>query len=192
LSNFSPAQVQQVYVVCKEKGLVLPTVYQGLYSPVNRKPEDELFPLLRKLGIAFNAYSPLAGGFLTKTRSHVSNREGRFAKDQFGGLYDVMYNNGPYLEAHDEWGNIAYDEVVTRAALAYRWMYYHSTLKSELGDGVLLGGRLLQLEETFEAFDQGPLSEKTTKSIQKLWEKLQPHDKYSNNLKAGAVVAARS
>jgi aryl-alcohol dehydrogenase-like predicted oxidoreductase len=103
LSNFTPAQVQEVYDICKSKGYVLPTVYQGLYSPVNRKQEEEVLPLLRKLGIAFNAYSPAAGGFLTKDRSHIVNGDGRFGTEQFFGLYKEMYNNGPYLEAHEEW-----------------------------------------------------------------------------------------
>jgi len=184
LSNFSPAQVQQVYDVCKAKGLVLPTVYEGLYNPVNRKTEEELLPLLCKLGIAFNAYSVLAGGFLTSTREHVINGEARFGKHQFRGLYAKMYNNEPYLEAHAEWGRIASEEGVSRLELAYRWMYYHSSLKAELGDGILLGGRLGQLEETFHSISQGPLAEKAVERIHLLWEKLHPHVNYIDNLGA--------
>ncbi|KAH6675934.1 aldehyde reductase [Halenospora varia] len=143
LSNFSPLEVQQVYDVCKAKGLVLPTVYQGLYNPVNRKTEEELLPLLCTLEISFNAYSPLAGGFLTTTREDVVNGEGRFSKDQYRGLYAKMYSNEPFLEAHDEWGRIANKESVTRLELVYRWMCYYSSLKGRLGDGILLGRRLL-------------------------------------------------
>lgn len=186
LSNFSPAQVQYVYDTCKAKGLVLPTVYEGLYNPVNRKHEEELLPLLRKLGIAFNAYSPLAGGFLTKSRSQVVNGEGRFNKDQFLGAYFEIYNNEPYLAANDEWRRIADEEGVSRAALGYRWVCYHSALKPELGDGMVIGGRISQLEDTFKALSQGPLSAKASKRIQDLWEKLQPHVKYANNLEAMA------
>ncbi|TVY90233.1 Oxidoreductase [Lachnellula willkommii] len=192
LSNFSAAQVQQVYDICKAKGLVLPTVYQGLYSPVNRNSEDELLPLLRKLGIVFNAYSALAGGFLTNTKSHILNGEGRFAKENFGGLYDEMYNNEPYLQAHEEWGKIADDEGVTRAALAYRWVNYHSALKAESGDGIVLGGRLSHMNQAFEAIDQGPLSKKTAESIENLWEKLKPRVKYADNLAANLAVRSRS
>ena len=192
LSNFSAAQVQQVYDICKAKGLVLPTVYQGLYSPVNRNAEDELLPVLRKLGITFNAYSPLAGGFLTNTKSHILNGEGRFAKEHFGGLYGEMYNNEPYMEAHEEWGKIADDEGVTQAALAYRWVNYHGALKAKFGDGIVLGGRLSQMKQTFEAIDQGPLSKKTTESIEKLWEKLKPSVKYADNFAANMAVRSRS
>lgn len=67
LSNYSPSDVQKAYDICKQNGYVLPTVFQGNYNPVARRQETELFPTLRKLNIAFYAYSPLAGGFLTKT-----------------------------------------------------------------------------------------------------------------------------
>ncbi|CAF1359429.1 unnamed protein product [Adineta steineri] len=55
LSNFTAEEVQQMYNICKEKNYVLPSVYQGNYNPITRKNEQELFPLLRKLGIHFYA-----------------------------------------------------------------------------------------------------------------------------------------
>ncbi|KAJ7770044.1 NADP-dependent oxidoreductase domain-containing protein [Mycena metata] len=67
LSNFTPADVQRVYNMCKEKGYPLSTVYQGTYNAVVRKPEAELIPLLRKLGLGLYIYSPISGGLLTKT-----------------------------------------------------------------------------------------------------------------------------
>ncbi|RDW62444.1 hypothetical protein BP6252_11877 [Coleophoma cylindrospora] len=184
LSNFSPAQVKHVYDTCKAKGLVLPTIYEGLYSPVNRKQEEELLPLLRKCEIAFVAYSPLAGGFLTKSRSQVVNGEGRFSKGQFLGAYFEIYNNEPYLEANEEWGRIANEEGISRAALGYRWVCYHSALKAEFGDEMIIGGSISQLEDTFKALDQGPLSQKAAQSIEDLWVKLQPFAKYANNIEA--------
>jgi aryl-alcohol dehydrogenase-like predicted oxidoreductase len=41
------------------------TALQGEYSLWNRDPEEDLLPMLRKLGIGFVAYSPLGRGFLT-------------------------------------------------------------------------------------------------------------------------------
>jgi aflatoxin B1 aldehyde reductase len=43
---------------------------------VARKQEEVLFPTLRKLGIAFYAYSPIAGGFLTKTKKDIEDGKG--------------------------------------------------------------------------------------------------------------------
>ena len=60
LSNYSAQEVQAVYDACQKEGWVLPTAYQGNYSPVARKQEEILFPTLRKLGMAFYAYSPMA------------------------------------------------------------------------------------------------------------------------------------
>jgi aryl-alcohol dehydrogenase-like predicted oxidoreductase len=41
------------------------TALQSEYSLWTRDPEEEVFPLLRELGIGFVAYSPLGRGFLT-------------------------------------------------------------------------------------------------------------------------------
>ena len=56
LSNFAAAEVEQIVDLCKENGFVVPSVYQGLYNAVARQGEKELFPVLRKHGIAFYAY----------------------------------------------------------------------------------------------------------------------------------------
>ncbi|KAL5332455.1 NADP-dependent oxidoreductase domain-containing protein [Aspergillus crustosus] len=66
ISNFLPGEVEDVIRIASEKGWILPTVYQGTYSAIARRAETELFPLLRKHNIEFYAYSPIAGGFLTK------------------------------------------------------------------------------------------------------------------------------
>lgn len=64
LSNFTVEQTQEVLDICKKEGYVQPTAFQLSYSPVARKAEDELVPLLRKHKFALYAYSPISGGFL--------------------------------------------------------------------------------------------------------------------------------
>ena len=91
LSNYPASEVQKVYDICEANGYVKPTAYQGNYSPVARKQETILFPTLRKLGISFYAYSPLAGGFLTKTKEDIEAGAGRFNKEALGGMYAEMY-----------------------------------------------------------------------------------------------------
>jgi aflatoxin B1 aldehyde reductase len=92
LSNFTPEEVREVYDHAKANGFVLPTVYQGNYSAIARQPEGTLFPVLRELGIAFYAYSTLAGGFLTKTREQVTEGvgKGRWAKEGGMSMYKAM------------------------------------------------------------------------------------------------------
>ncbi|RQM07799.1 hypothetical protein DH86_00000671, partial [Scytalidium sp. 3C] len=67
LSNYLANDIEDVMRISKQHNYVLPTVYQSNYSAVARRQEAEIFPILDKYKIAFYAYSPLAGGFLTKT-----------------------------------------------------------------------------------------------------------------------------
>jgi aflatoxin B1 aldehyde reductase len=174
LSNYSPEEVQETYDVCKRNGFVLPTVYQGLYSPVNRTLEKNLLPLLRKLGISFRGFSPLSGGFLTKTVSQIQNGEGRFKKDFLFGMYDKQYNKPEFLQALQEWCKIAEEEGVSGAELALRWVSHHSALKKELGDGIIIGANgSKQLQKTCDILKKGPLSENAAKGIDGLWETVQ-------------------
>ncbi len=56
LSNYTAEEVEQIVQICEAKGYVKPSVYQGQYNPIIRSGEKELFPVLRKHGIAFYAW----------------------------------------------------------------------------------------------------------------------------------------
>ncbi|MCJ1285308.1 hypothetical protein MMC26_004648 [Xylographa opegraphella] len=173
LSNFPAAEVQKIYDYCKSKDYVLPTVYQGNYNPVARHTEVDLFPVLRKLGIRFYAYSPLAGGFLVRTPEAIEKAdEGRFDKNTRGGeMYHKLYNRPALVKALTEWEAIANEAGVSKAALAYRWVTFNSILRPEYGDGIILGGsRPAQLEQTLQALHEGPLKPEIAKKIDSVWE----------------------
>ncbi|RHZ70015.1 hypothetical protein CDV55_104331 [Aspergillus turcosus] len=174
LSNFRPDEVQDVVRIAKEKGYVLPSVYQGNYNAISRRIETELLPVLRENNIRFYAYSPIAGGFLTKTKEQLlAGGEGRWDPSTFfGQLYHKLYNNPTLLEALDDWGEIAAAEGVTKAELAYRWIFFHSHLREHLGDAVVVGAsKISQFEETVAAIQRGPLSAEAVKRIDAVWEK---------------------
>lgn len=78
LSNFQAWEVAHIYHTCKANGYVTPTVYQGMYNAITRDVEKELLPCLRKLGISFYAYNPLAGGILTGKHHGGEPDAGRF------------------------------------------------------------------------------------------------------------------
>ena len=119
VSNFSPGHVEQLHAYCKEKNFVLPTVYQGNYNILSRRQENTLFPVLRKLGISFQAYSTLAGGFLTKSKEDIAAGAGRFKKDYpFGPMYLAMFARPLLLDSLGDWENIAKEEGCSRALLA--------------------------------------------------------------------------
>jgi aflatoxin B1 aldehyde reductase len=173
LSNFTPDDVQKAYDIAKKNGYVLPTVYQGNYSPVARRQETELFPTLRKLGMAFYAYSPLAGGFLTKTAQQIKDGAGRFGPEALGGMYRDMYMRPALLNALEKWEAIANEEGASRAELAYRWVTYGSPLKKEHGDAIIVGASTTeQLEQTLAGIEKGPLSQKALDGIDKIWEEV--------------------
>lgn len=183
LSNYKAEDVQKVYDICKEKGYPLPVVYQGNYSAVARKQETLLFPTLRKLGMSFYAYSPIAGGFLVKTKQQVLDGAGRFDKNTpIGQMYTEMYAKPAYLSALEQWESIAKDEKCSRADLAYRWVKYNSPLDQEHGDAIIIGAsKIEQLKETLKSINAGPLSESAVKRIDEVWETIKheaPLDNY--------------
>ena len=172
LSNFKPAEVEEVIKLCKEKGFVVPSVYQGNYSPVARLQENELFPLLRKYDMSFYAYSPLAGGFLTKTKEEIlSKNVGRFRESRVGAMYLALYSKPKHLDALAKWDAIASEHGVGKAEMAYRWVAYNSPLANKHGDAIIIGAsRMEQLKESLVWFKKGPLPGSAVKGIQEIWE----------------------
>lgn len=172
--------------IAKQNNYILPSVYQGNYSAVARLTETELFPTLRKHNIAFYAYSPIAGGFLTKTPAQlIEGGQGRWDPSNFlGQLYNTLYKKPGMLKALEMWGEIAKEIGVTKAELAYRWVAYNSQLKGELGDAMIIGARTIdQLKETLVGLGNGPLSAEVAERIEEIWrivEHESPLDNYNN------------
>lgn len=137
---------------------------------------------MRQLNISFNAYSPVAGGFLTKSREQIDSGAGRFKKGTFlGDMYLAMYGKPSFYEALDEWQDVASSEGCSRSALAYRWVRFNSALQD--GDGIIIGASsVAQLKETIDALNSGPLSANAAKRIENIWAKIAkdaPTDNFS-------------
>lgn len=64
ICNLSTHQTEKLLETCNVYGYNKPNVYQGLYNVYCRTVE-EIFPLLEKNNIKFQAYNPLAGGILS-------------------------------------------------------------------------------------------------------------------------------
>lgn len=183
LSNFDAADVRKIYDYASSKGYVLPSVFQGNFNPVSRHYEKTLFPLLRELNISFYAYSPIAGGFLTKSAETLGSSTARWDPSQFlGELYHKIYNRPTLMKALSEWQSIAEEAGISRAALAYRWVTFNSILSPEHGDGIIIGAsNPKQLEQTLDALAQGPLDSSIAKKIDHVWETVKdeaPIDNY--------------
>jgi aflatoxin B1 aldehyde reductase len=193
ISNFTAEQVREVYNAAKKGGWVLPSVYQGNYSPVARLPEETLFPVLRELKLSFYAYSPLAGGLLTKTKEDlIAGKDvGRFTLDgsraMVTDMYRTLYLKPTYLDALSEWADAAEKQGTSKADLAYRWVSYHSPLQPEQGDAIIFGsGKPEQIEQTVAGLRSGPLKPEVVKMIDEVWDKIKheaPVDNYQSYFK---------
>ena len=175
--------MQQTYDICKSKDYVLPTVYQGNYSPIARHTETLLFPTLKKLGIKFYAYSPLAGGFLTKTAADLDAGAGRFNAQALGGMYTKLYDHPSMRQALIKWNEIAEKEGVSKAELAYRWVAFHSALAADAENGVIFGASsVAQIEQTAKGLQKGELSDEAANGVEAIWESVKgdaPVDNYN-------------
>ncbi|KAJ6561905.1 NADP-dependent oxidoreductase domain-containing protein [Mycena capillaripes] len=167
LSNFKPAD--------------------GNYSAVARKQETELIPVLRKLGIAFYVYSPIAGGLLTKTPQQLRDGNedaGRFAKGhQMEGLYGGLYNKPSYYKALDLWSEAAEAAGCSRAELAYRWVAFDSAVDAKYGDAVIFGAsKHSQITETLSWLKHGSVGAAAKTKIDEIWKVVEddaPVDNYN-------------
>jgi aflatoxin B1 aldehyde reductase len=173
LSNFLAEEVDEVVRICREKNYIVPSVYQGNYSAVARRAEKELFPTLQKHNISFYAYSPIAGGFLTKdVETLLAGGEGRWDPNAYiGKLYHALYNKPAMLEGLKLWGKISTESGLSKAELAYRWVAHNSALEGKFGDGVIFGSRTAeQLNQTLDGLSKGPLSAEIVAQIEQVWE----------------------
>ncbi|KAE8154944.1 NADP-dependent oxidoreductase domain-containing protein [Aspergillus avenaceus] len=172
LSNFLADEVEDVIRLATKHSFVLPTVYQGSYSAVTRRPEKELLPVLRSHGMSFYAYSPIAGGFLAKTREDIAAGQGRWdPRTAFGKFNLALFDNEAMLAGLDAWAHISAKWGISRPHLAYRWIVYHSALDGECGDGVVVGAsRVDQIRGTVAALRDGPLPSAVVEEIDRVWE----------------------
>ncbi|KAI9849521.1 MAG: hypothetical protein M1837_004141 [Sclerophora amabilis] len=178
LANFSPHQVEKFVQICETRGFVKPTVFQGQYNPLYRRPEQSILPILRKHGISFNAYSPLAGGFLTGKLTYLEDLKGtRFDHGSpMGAVYRKLYDKPPmdlairHLHKAIQTYNLENREsAMTMTEVSLRWIVYHSMLGG--GDGVILGASTVsQLGDNLRDIEKGPLPRVIAETVNRMWE----------------------
>lgn len=111
---------------------------------------------------------------MTKKKQDIVDGKGRFNPEMLGGLYNKLYNRPAYLEALEQWEQVAKEEGIGAAELAYRWVTFNSPLKKENGDAIIFGAsRMEQVKETLGYIKAGSLSEKALKGIDEVWKKIE-------------------
>jgi len=174
LSNFPAWMVVDIWHLCKENGWPKPSVYQGLYNGLSRNVESELFPALRRLGMRFYAFNPLAGGMLTGKHIHYDDNpmSGRFARLQ---SYRNRYWKKSYFDAVSVLTSRCREVGIEPVEAAFRWLAFHSLLDPHEGDGIIIGASSMnQLEQNLSAVAKGALSETVVSAFSAAWEEAKP------------------
>ncbi|TIB73373.1 Aldo/keto reductase [Wallemia mellicola] len=179
LSNYASWEVAEIATLARVHDLVKPSIYQGVYSAIHRAVEPELFPALRKFGIGFYAYNPLAGGLLTgAVKLGGSVEEGsRFDENRHQGkLYRARYFNEGYSNALNEFIKLATKYSLSPAEVALRWLTHHSFLKKESGDAIIIGASSIKhIKSNLDDLDKGLLPEELAEEVAGLWTTLKPY-----------------
>ncbi|KAF7651303.1 hypothetical protein LDENG_00112620 [Lucifuga dentata] len=178
LSNYASWEVAEIMCICRHNNWIVPTVYQGMYNATTRQVETELLPCLRNYGIRFYAYNPLAGGLLTG-KYHYEDKDGsqpagRFFGNNWAATYRDRYWKQSHFQAIDlvlqALETVYGSEKPTMTSAAVRWMYHHSHLKGDLGDGVIIGmSNMEQLQQNLFAAEEGPLDERVVSAFNEAW-----------------------
>ncbi|KAG0243239.1 hypothetical protein BGX31_010960 [Mortierella sp. GBA43] len=187
LSNFPAWVVTQIYYLCKSKGYVLPTVYQGMYNAFTRGIELELFACLDELNIKFYAYNPLCGGILTGALTHQGNVEqgSRFDPEAKQGVrYRERYWKKEYFEAVNVLKTACDPHGLDLVQVAFDWLQFHSKLRASRGDeelnvrvifnvsGIIIGASSLEhAVHNLNALKNGkPLPQDVLEAIDRCWD----------------------
>lgn len=173
LSNYPAWLVVDLWHICTKNGWLPPTVYQGRYNALSRNVEKELLPALKRLGIRFYAYNPLAGGLLSGKHQAFDETptSGRFA---LKATYRNRYWKKTLIDSVKNLAAACKQEHITLAEAAFRWLSHHSSLTSEKNDGIILGAsNPTQLEQNIVALTKGPLSRAIVDAFNLAWREAQ-------------------
>ncbi|OAG45070.1 hypothetical protein AYO21_00418 [Fonsecaea monophora] len=174
LSNYTAEEVDKIVQICEEKDFVKPSVYQGQYNPIIRSGEKELFPVLRKHGIAFYAWSPAAGGFFAGNHKHVQPGARYDSSTWAGKVYASVYLKPNIEAATDRAIGLVAKHGINGHAAALRWTVYHSTLKEEFRDAVIIAASsVAQLNSNIDMIEQGPLPGEVVDAMETLYKEVE-------------------
>ncbi|KAE9405731.1 Aldo/keto reductase [Gymnopus androsaceus JB14] len=185
-------KVAEMYTISKMKGWVLPTVYQGQYNAMERNTEDKLFPCLHRFGIAFYAYSPLAGGLLSGKWNKPEDMDNINVVAGTQARFDTITANSNPIQKlfYDKYRKLipsfaaltqALDAAkIPPAEAALWWIQHHSALKP--GDTVIIGAsKMVQIETNLKYSALGPLPEDIIQLIDQASQTFKHTHKFASN-----------
>lgn len=124
LSNFPAWRVSQAVTLAEFKNSIPIAAIQFQHSLVYRKPEEDLIPASKALGLGMVTWSPLGGGMLTG-----KYREGETGRAEgFGGKVFQAENSTQRTQILDTVLEIAHDLRVSADQVAIAWSSTHGTV----------------------------------------------------------------
>ncbi|KAF2185202.1 aflatoxin B1 aldehyde reductase-like protein [Zopfia rhizophila CBS 207.26] len=177
VSNLDATMLEEWLNVADQNGYVKPSIYQGQYNLLCRGWEHKIFPLLRRHGMRFSAFSPLAGGFLTGKLTFATNppeslKGTRFdmAEENLMGKAFRRWYDKESMHSAMQYLRTSCDKVgVSMMDASLRWIAFHSFLRE--GDEIVFGATSPeQIETIAKAVSDGPLPQSLVDDIDRLWE----------------------
>ncbi|KAL1979198.1 hypothetical protein VTN96DRAFT_6520 [Rasamsonia emersonii] len=169
VSNMSPEMLEKMLHLCEQHGWQKPSCYQGDYNLVTRGMETKLLPILRAHGMSFNAFRPLAAGFLTGKLVNNQHANTRFGDDHpLGKAAQKLFGAEDLHSAMKKFDADVKATGLTPMEVAIRWIAHHSALKDE--DGIVIGAsKAEQIRETVTMIRKGPLPAEVLEMTEELW-----------------------
>ncbi|KAF9730249.1 aldo/keto reductase [Paraphaeosphaeria minitans] len=177
LSNYAAFEVAEIVMICREKGWVRPTIYQGCYNAITRGIENELIPACRRYGLDIVIYNGLAGGLFTG-KYKAGKTEAPAQPSLIDKFYRTRYIQNGYLDALSIIEPIVTAHGLTLIEVAMRWLIHHSALKMRTdggNDGLIIGASSLsQLDNNLAVIKKGPLPKEVVDALDDGWLAAKP------------------
>lgn len=187
LCNYTLDQIKEYVEICEKNGYVKPSVIQDQYNALSRLTE-EFFPFMRQHGMKFNAYSPLAGGFLTgkvtmsKDQSHPNYKpltsRTRWSGESKCGIWTNTFDTEQVHTALRKFHDVCAIHNVSETEVSLRWLAYHSKLDKQ--DGIILGAtREWQLQNNIAMIKKGPLPDELIEAVNCMYKEANVGDMFA-------------
>ncbi|KAF9728617.1 aldo/keto reductase [Paraphaeosphaeria minitans] len=177
LSSFAAFEVAEIVMICREKGWVRPSIYQGCYNAITRGIENELIPACRRYGLDIVIYNGLAGGLFTG-KYKAGKTEAPAQPSFVDTYYHTQYIQTGYLDALSIIEPVVTAHSLTLIEVAMRWLIHHSALKMRTdggNDGLIIGASSLsQLENNLAVIEKGPLPKEVVDALDDGWLAAKP------------------
>lgn len=161
----------EFWAICEREGFVKPTVYQGLYSILDRRHEGPLLDFIREHDMVFTAHSPIASGFLHGGLTSSQVEGTRFSEGNIMSMDARRYDTDKHHEAIHSLDKVLKPYGIPKPEAALRWLAFHSHLGPQ--DAIVFGAsKIAQVKENIASVARGPLPAALVAALDDIWQVL--------------------